>query len=80
MHAALKPIPYHEAPLSDYLKQVCKIGKGKDCCRYLVGDSTGMHCAKLHPSLKAMFDERIAFGVGIAKGINCEGRPLEDVL
>jgi len=34
------------AELSEHVKNVCKIGQGNDCCRYLVLGAEGFECAK----------------------------------
>lgn len=64
----------------DRLHGVCKIGQGAECCRYLVGDGTGIHCAKLDPGLAHAIDLRVAANAYKAKGDNCEGRPMEESL
>ena len=53
-------------------KNVCKIGQGHDCCRYVVAGAKGIECAK-HSSLKALLDERVAKESMVARGDNCEG-------
>lgn len=63
----LHPVP--EA----FLTSVCKIGKGRECCRYLVAGAGGMECAKLQKTLKLQIDRSVAVGVFTAQGDNCEG-------
>lgn len=63
-----------------HLYDVCKIGQGRDCCRYIIGDGKGLHCAKLAVSLKEEIDRRVLFNAMTARADNCAGRPLEDVL
>ena len=55
----------------DHLHDVCKIGKGNKCCRYITAGKDGICCEKLNPEYKKMFDARV--GVMVAKGDNCEG-------
>jgi hypothetical protein len=53
-----------------YVKDICKIGQGKDTCRYLMMGGT-WECAKLDPSMKATLDGR-GESMG-AQGDNCPG-------
>lgn len=54
------------------LKDVCKIGEGADCCRYITCGSNGFECAK-HTALKGELDARVASGLFTAISDNCEG-------
>lgn len=56
-----------------HLKEVCKVGQGNACCRYIVADSTGITCAKNNPSLKKTLDHRVASNQMIAMADNCIG-------
>jgi hypothetical protein len=59
------------------IKEVCKIGKGAECCRYL-GLSNGFRCLKL-TELRETIDERFTKGLPFtAQGDNCSGIPFED--
>lgn len=59
---------------NDYVMDVCKLGQGAECCRYLtLGASTGWECAKNKP-LGRILDERAKAGMMVARGDNCEGR------
>lgn len=64
-------------PIDDeHLKEVCRIGQGAECCRYLTmagGKDPGWSCEK-RGGLKATIDERVANGLFTACGDNCEGR------
>ena len=51
---------------------ICKMGKGSYCCRYLVCGAEGFECAK-HTSLKETIDRRVRWGQFTARGDNCEG-------
>lgn len=57
----------------DHLKAVCRIGKGADCCRYIVGGAEGLECAKHQPSLKDQIDRRVLWGAFKAVADNCDG-------
>lgn len=52
------------------LVTTCKIGEGKDCCRYIVCGSEGFYCAK-NTSLKEALDSNM--GHMTAMACNCEG-------
>lgn len=58
---------------TDYLKQVCKIGQGAECCRYVVAGQSGIACAKLS-EMKATIDDRVAKNLFTAIADNCEGK------
>lgn len=55
---------------NNHIKDVCKIGQGKDCCRYLLCGINGFECGKLG-SLKEMIDSRVHHMT--AKSDNCKG-------
>jgi hypothetical protein len=60
-------------PMSDeMLKKICKIGAGKECCRYLACGAGGFECLK-NSSLKAIMDKRVNEGTMNAQGDNCDG-------
>lgn len=54
------------------LTDVCKLGQGSDCCRYITAGAAGIECAK-HTGLKAIIDKRVEEGTFTAQGDNCEG-------
>lgn len=58
-------------PKSHYV-DVCKIGQGNDCCRYIVAGAGGIECTK-HSSLKQQIDARAYAGSMVAISDNCEG-------
>jgi hypothetical protein len=60
----------------DWTRNVCKIGQGAACCRYLTMGPDGWNCER-NASLKATIDERVAAGQFTARGDNCEGLPTE---
>lgn len=58
----------------EYAREVCKIGQGRDCCRYLTIGGSGWSCEKLNPEGRRMIDARAARGLFTAISINCSGR------
>ena len=54
----------------DHLREVCKLGQGPATCRYIVGQSEGLCCAK-GALIQTAIDQRIHLMQ--AKGDNCEG-------
>jgi hypothetical protein len=56
----------------DYVRDVCKLGKMADCCRYLLMGPHRWECGKTDPSMKQVIDGRVA--AMTAKGDNCEGK------
>jgi|GEM_PF-2311040 len=58
-----------------HVTDVCRIGKGSACCRYLVMRER-FACAKDDPSLRVTIDARFAAGTLNAQGDNCSGPPL----
>lgn len=58
---------------NQHLHEVCKIGQGNDCCRYImVGGLEGVECVK-HSDLKKIMDARVANKEMTAQGDNCDG-------
>ena len=55
-----------------FVKETCRIGEGKDCCRYLACGPDGFECLK-HTSLKTQLDVRVLQNNISAQGDNCEG-------
>lgn len=66
------------AGLSEHVKNVCKIGQGNDCCRYLVMGAQGFECAK-GTSLQSHLDARVITNTIVAQGDNCEGKTVEEL-
>lgn len=54
----------------EHRANVCRMGQGADCCRYLTMGSQGWSCAK-RTSLRFVIDRRVAEMT--AKGDNCDG-------
>ncbi len=60
----------------DTWRNICKLGQGKDCCRYLIAGGVGFQCAKLETEAKKILDERVAAGQMSAQSDNCKGVPM----
>jgi hypothetical protein len=60
-----------------YVKHVCKIGQGHDCCRYLGGSKDGFVCMK-HSEFKNLLDTRVIEETIVARGDNCDGFDFDD--
>lgn len=52
-----------------YIKDTCKIGQGRECCRYLTMGPDGFCCEKLS-SMKSHLDHATHM---TARGDNCDG-------
>lgn len=55
------------------VEEVCLIGQGAKCCRYLLMGSKGFECAK-NTDFKSILDDRVADNAMVAQGDNCDGR------
>ena len=62
-----------EYPNDDYVKDICKIGQGAACCRYLALSGGVWSCEKSVPQQKMYLDQRVADGSINARGDNCPG-------
>lgn len=60
--------------MNEYIKQICKIGQGGACCKYLVMGTEGFECMKVNSAYKALIDEKWAKEQHVAQGDNCEGQ------
>lgn len=58
--------------MEKYVREICKIGQGNDCCRYLTVGGNGFECAKLG-SLKGILDQRAKAKTMHAQSDNCDG-------
>lgn len=54
------------------VKEICKMGQGEACCRYLTAGAGGFHCEK-RTALGRILDARVAEGRMTARGDCCEG-------
>lgn len=52
---------------------LCKVGQGAACCRYLAMSVRGWSCEKLTP-LGRLLDARVERGEMNARGDNCPGK------
>jgi hypothetical protein len=57
----------------EHVKNVCKIGQGPECCRYLLIDGNGPLCGK-RTAVALEIDQRVLAGTYSSVGDNCEGR------
>lgn len=57
----------------DYALNICQLGKGRACCRYLVVGGGGLECGKWDKGLVAEIDARVGRGEFTAQGDNCAG-------
>ena len=53
--------------------EVCKLGKGAECCKYLVAGASGLECIKETPQYKRILDENWGKHLHTSQGDNCEG-------
>ena len=60
--------------MNEHIENICKIGQGGECCRYLICGAGGFECAK-HTELKDVIDQRVSNNIMTAQGNNCEGYP-----
>jgi hypothetical protein len=60
-------------PSEKHLSEVCKLGSGPACCRYLAF-AARFECQK-QGELRAVIDARSAAGTMKAQGDNCTGAP-----
>jgi hypothetical protein len=56
-----------------HAKEVCKLGQGAACCRYLTMGPRGWSCEK-HGDLRYYIDDRANAGKMTAVSDNCDGR------
>ena len=62
--------------INSYINVICKIGQGKDCCKYLIMGKSGFECAKFTTSTKLLIDKNWN-PQKVAQGDNCAGKPSE---
>lgn len=55
-----------------FVENTCRLGCGKECCRYLGMGMKGWKCLKL-TNLKSIIDEKVNSKAMSAEGDNCEG-------
>ena len=64
--------------MNEHVKNVCKIGQGNACCRYMVLGAMGFECVK-NTDLKPYIDSRVAMETMVAQGDNCEGKTIVEL-
>lgn len=57
-----------------HLEQICLIGQGAACCKYITATPVGIRCAKADLYSKMVVDQSWAIHEHVAQGDNCEGR------
>jgi hypothetical protein len=60
------------AELDEHVKNVCKIGQGAECCKYLLLGSGGFECAKISEWKEVV--DKAWNSTKTAQGDNCEGK------
>lgn len=56
-----------------HLTTVCRLGAGRECCRYLMNSRGDWVCGKLDSVLARHIDRRVEAGTFNARGDNCAG-------
>lgn len=56
----------------DWLRDVCKIGKGASCCRYVAVGEQGFRCLK-GTRLQSLLDKKAVDKEIVAQSNNCAG-------
>lgn len=51
---------------------ICKVGRGRDTCRYIISGAGSFQCGK-HTDYRAVIDKRVEDDSFTAKADNCEG-------
>ena len=54
---------------SDEAKDICRLGKGEECCAYLICGTNGFECIKMSYPLNSSIYKRLEEGTMNAKGI-----------
>jgi hypothetical protein len=65
--------------LKEHVKNVCQLGKGNSCCRYLVIGPKGLECVKNIIEMKEHLDDRVNAEKMVARGDNCDGRTFNEL-
>lgn len=56
----------------EHVKNVCKIGQGSNCCKYLVAGGQGFQCMKVNPENKKLVEDNWD-DTKSAQSDNCKG-------
>lgn len=59
--------------VAPHVLNVCRIGQGADCCKYLVMGAHGFKCMKINESTKVLIDDNWVRNHHVAQGDNCDG-------
>lgn len=65
----------NDYPDTEYVKNICKVGQGRDCCRYLTMHPDGWSCEK-NGTLRKYLDHRVNAEAMTARGDNCQGKDV----
>ena len=65
--------------MNQYVAEICKIGQGISCCRFLVVGPKGFECVKFTEH-RHLLDFRAATGTMTAQSDNCDGYSIEESL
>lgn len=65
--------------MTDHVINICRLGKGDKCCRYLVASAKGFECMK-KTTIKETIDFKATSGNMVAISDNCDGYPAEKSL
>lgn len=60
--------------MNEHIKNICKIGQGADCCKYLVMGAKGFECMKVDQANKQVIDYNWKTTPHVAQGDNCKGK------
>lgn len=60
-------------------QDTCKIGEGRECCRYLFAGPKGLECGKLEPEMKNWVDAKVLRGDMVSLGDHCDGVQMLDL-
>lgn len=60
--------------MNPWIKEVCRIGQGANCCKYLVSGTKGFECMKTSFATKEIIDKNWETTAHVAQGDNCEGK------
>lgn len=66
--------------ITDHVKNICKIGQAKECCRYLVAGEDGFECGKMDDKMKEILDLRVSAELQTGVADNCDGISDSNVL
>ena len=65
-------IPMLRLP-KEHAIEVCKMGEGAACCKYLAAGEHGLDCLKLQPGFRVQIDAKTDM---VAQSDNCDGMEM----